>query len=87
MIPPPSALVWRDYATDPPNPPNGIFLVIRKPMQCFADEGQFPVEAQHWKGCGEMVEGWYESDSGWEIHENDILYWAELPEVFIKDPY
>lgn len=78
-IPKPSTLVWRDYKTDPPVPPNGYYLVIRGPVG--GEDGMFPVEAQRWGGCPGEADGWCQSDGGDEIPEDDILFWAELPEV------
>jgi hypothetical protein len=83
-VPEPSVVVWRDYATDPPVPPNGYFLLIRKPGKIFETEGAFPVEAQRWDGVpGHSDTGFYQSDGEDEIDDDDILYWAQLPEVFL----
>jgi hypothetical protein len=83
--PAPSTIDWHNYKTDPPSPPNGYFLIIRKPVPGTAAEGQFPVEAQHWANCEGEPDGWYQSDGEDAIPDDDILYWAHLPEVFL--PY
>jgi hypothetical protein len=83
-VPPPSLLEWHDYAADKPDPINGYFLLIRRPV-VGDGPGQFPVEAQRWAGCPGEPNEWYQSDGEDTIPDDDILFWANLPEVMLPN--
>lgn len=79
-VPEPSTIVWHDYKTDPPNPPNGYFLLITRPIVLDETRLVGAAEASRWDG-----EGWRFTDGDVEIDEDDILYWAAMPEVRLPE--